>query len=108
MTTTQLLMDLRKSFQHKEGPSEGELVDRHVNAPLLVLDDLGTEQLKDYAFTVLFHIIDQRYTWGRPLIVTSNLDLGALSAGFSDRVASRLAEMCAVLDLGNQDRRVGR
>ncbi|GAJ12167.1 unnamed protein product, partial [marine sediment metagenome] len=55
---------------------------------LLVLDDLGTEQAKDWAGERLDRIVDWRYINRLPLVVTTN----AKSEDLAERVASRLAD----------------
>jgi hypothetical protein len=40
------------------------------------------------------------------MIVTSNLDLEAISAEIDDRVASRLSEACEIIKLDGADHRV--
>lgn len=55
---------------------------------LLVLDDLGTEQAKDWAGERLDRIIDWRYINRLPLVVTTN----AKSEDLAERVASRLSD----------------
>lgn len=61
---------------------------------LLVLDDLGTEQAKDWAGEKLDRIIDWRYSARMPLVVTTN----AKSEELAPRVASRLADKsCSVV-----------
>ena len=65
----------------------------YLDAPLLILDDLGTEKLTDWAAEKLDTLIDHRYIKGLPLVVTTNVP----AAQLSPRIASRL-----------QDRRLGR
>ena len=61
---------------------------------LLVLDDLGTEQAKDWAGERLDRIVDWRYINQLPLVVTTN----AKSEDLAPRVASRLADpSCSVV-----------
>lgn len=61
---------------------------------LLILDDLGTEQSKDFAGERLDRIVDFRYINRLPLVVTTN----ALKVDLTERVASRLAaKNCSVV-----------
>lgn len=61
---------------------------------LLVLDDLGTEQAKDWVGEKLDRIIDWRYSAHMPLVVSTN----AKSEELAPRVASRLADhSCSVV-----------
>ena len=60
---------------------------------LLILDDLGTEQAKDWAGERLDRIVDWRYINRLPLVVTTN----AFSEDLAERVASRLGDKtCSV------------
>jgi len=75
---------------------------------LLILDDLGTEQAKDWAGEKLDRIVDWRYINRLPLVVTTNV----LSEDLAERVASRLADKsCSVViaidaeDYRTQERR---
>jgi DNA replication protein DnaC len=67
---------------------------------LLVLDDLGTEQAKDWAGEKLDRIIDWRYVNRAPLVVTTN----AKSEDLAPRVASRLYDRsCSIVVQINAD-----
>jgi DNA replication protein DnaC len=81
------------------------VVDICQRAGLLLLDDLGAEKPSEWTQERLYELIDERYAWQRPLIVTSNVPPKALAEWVGDRVASRLAEMCVVVALTGPDRR---
>lgn len=72
---------------------------------LLVLDDLGTEQTKDWAGEKMDRIIDWRYLDRSPLVVTTN----AKSEDLAPRVASRLGDTsCSiVVPIDAEDFRTG-
>ena len=64
---------------------------------LLVLDDLGIERKSDFADEIIFSVVDERYRCKKPLIVTTNLELGDLKRTGDvkkARVYDRLLEMC--------------
>ena len=42
---------------------------------LLIIDDLGAEQDSEFALQNIGNVINRRWTSGKPLIVTTNLDL---------------------------------
>jgi DNA replication protein DnaC len=89
-----LLSDIRATFDEKAPLSENDLLE-DVNRPdLLVLDDLGAERTSSWVNDRLYLIINRRYDSGRPILVTTNLDLGELSDKIGDRIVSRLCEMC--------------
>jgi DNA replication protein DnaC len=76
----------------------------------LVLDDLDKVRATEYAAEQLFCAIDNRVTAGAQLLVTTNLELGALAAKFpqpyGEAIASRLAEHCEAFLVQGQDRRL--
>ena len=73
---------------------------------LLFLDDLGAENATDFVRDTLYLIINRRYEGKLPVIITSNLDLGELSDSVGDRIASRIAGMCDMVELEGGDRRL--
>lgn len=73
---------------------------------LLIIDDLGAEKASEWVSATFFRIINKRYELVLPTIITSNLDLGELSDRIGDRVPSRIAEMCDIIKLEGDDRRV--
>lgn len=72
------------------GASEAdERIQALQQVPLLVLDDLGQEQLSPWAKTTLFEIFDARYRRKAPTVITSNLhleDLERLHEPVADRI----------------------
>ena len=77
------------------------LTDFAKNAALLILDDLGSEKLTEWAGQELDFIVDYRYEHGKPLIVTSNLAINQLP----DRIADRLAEGMVIVLKGESFRK---
>lgn len=78
----------------------------------LVLDDLDKVRATEYAAEQLFGAIDNRVTAGAPLVITTNLELGALAAKFpepfGEAIVSRLAQHCEAFALEGADRRLAR
>lgn len=58
-------------------------------APLVVLDDLGTERVTEYAEEQLFRLIDHRCTHMLPMVITTNLAMFSLNK----RLQSRLTDV---------------
>lgn len=64
---------------------------------LLIVDDLGVERGSDFVKEQVFQIVDSRYRTGLPMIVTTNLPLGALKNPRDlayARIYDRLLERC--------------
>ena len=72
---------------HRTGLSE--LTD----APLLVIDDLGSEPFyNNVSREYLFALLDERAVGKRGTVVTTNLSLAELCERYGERVFSRLAD----------------
>jgi DNA replication protein DnaC len=72
---------------------------------LLVLDDLGAEDVRAWARR-LDAIVSARYDARLSLLVTTNLGPDALRRTYGDRVASRLAGTCDWIELSGSDLRI--
>jgi DNA replication protein DnaC len=99
-----LVKDLRQAVGRFR---DGQLLEELMGAPALVLDDMGVERPTETVLEGLYTIVDHWYANKRPhLIITSNLSLDELSKRLDDRIASRLAGHCRILELTGQDRRL--
>jgi DNA replication protein DnaC len=67
--------------------TELRMIKRYASIPVLVLNDLGKEQLTPWAISMLYAIMDDRWEHGRPLIVTANLDWPQLLARYQAAVS---------------------
>ncbi len=114
--TRSLLFDLKATF---DGSASGrEILEEVVKSPLLVLDDLGSERLSDWARDILHYIIINRYNELRPVIITSNMEIkgkkieNSVETSLEERmgiaIASRLSEMCEILPVKGQDMRTSK
>lgn len=90
------------------GPYRGEGVGRAVYE-VVILDDLvGAPRTSPYTVDLISALVDRIYTRCKPVpIITSNFDLDGVAKFIDDRTASRIAEMCVVVGLKGQDRRLG-
>jgi DNA replication protein DnaC len=84
-----LLDHLRATFSPESPVSFDEQFDRVRNAPLLVLDDLGTESSTSWAQEKLFQIFNHRYNVHLPTIITSNQHLSEMDP----RIRSRIEDL---------------
>lgn len=106
-TVANLLLELRESFRKDAERSEMDIIRQFTKANLVVLDDLGAEKTSEFALQSLYIIIDKRYSEMRPTIITSNLTVDEIAEKVGDRIASRIAGMCKVVELKGKDRRLG-
>lgn len=87
LTVPDLLDSLRGSYGD-EGSGFERRFDEIRRAPLLVLDDFGTQNATDWAREKLFQILNHRYVNRLPTVVTTNLVFEELDG----RMRSRLSD----------------
>lgn len=107
-----VLDHLKATFAPGSDVEFDQLFNTYKNVPLLVLDDLGTENPTTWALEKLYQIIDARYQNGRVTVVTSNLSLREMLAHFEQRdnwmgkrIVDRLKAMCAVVHIQGRNLR---
>jgi DNA replication protein DnaC len=93
-----LLDELRRGFGESGDQSYAERFDRFLKVPLLVLDDLGTENPTHWVQEKLDTIVDQRLMEGRSLVVTTNLTTKELTP----RIFSRLDRAGRIVDVAGR------
>lgn len=80
-------------------------IDRWAKTDVLLLDDMGGEKPSDWVAERLFILMDERWQWKRPTIVTSNLTPTQLRETLGDRTYSRLQDDAIAVTLTGSDRR---
>lgn len=88
INTPDLLDHLRAAYSPNADTSYDTRFDQVRNAPLLVLDDLGTQSNTDWAQEKLYQIFNYRYNARLPTVVTTNEELEAIDI----RVRSRMVD----------------
>lgn len=102
VTVPDLLAEIRKTFNND---GESKKIKEIMTARFLVLDDLGAEKTTDWVQEQLYMIINYRYEYELPTVITSNLNIGQLAQKIGERSASRLLEMCYGVKLNGEDYR---
>ncbi len=87
LTVPDLLDTLRFAYDDREATFEKRFEDIR-RAPLLVLDDFGTQNATPWAQEKLFQIFNFRYINRLPLVVTTNIPLDTIE----ERIRSRLED----------------
>lgn len=107
MVFSDLIADIKKSFdQHDSAWSESALMAAAKKANVLILDDLGAEQITEFVINRLFDIVNYRRNNELPLLVSSNLSIPEIGAWYGERVSSRLWEVCSPIPMFGQDIRI--
>ena len=80
-----------------------------VSYDLLIIDDLGAERSTEYAIQNVFDVINRRWESGRPLIVTTNLDMEDIKKEkdiAKTRIYDRLLDMCTPVLVDGDSKRI--
>ena len=106
VNTTELIFDIKKDFgrEYLDKRNWEEVLANFKG--VLVLDDIGAERVTEYVAEVFYLIMNRRYNEMYPTIFTSNHSLGNLAEKVGDRTASRIIEMCDVVEIKGEDRRI--
>lgn len=109
------ISDLVNLMTKNFGNNRQELIDKLSSVDLLILDDLGTENIldsrKSNTIELTYKIIDSRYISNKPMIISTNLDIvsllddGNLNINLR-RIFERILERCKPYDLGINNRRL--
>lgn len=67
-----------------------ELKDLILNCDLLIIDDLGSEQITDFSKTELFNILNRKLLKQKKMLISTNCDLEEILKLYSERISSRL------------------
>ncbi len=80
-----------------------------IKSDILFIDDLGTEPLiNNVTLNYLFLVLSERERFNKPVIITTNLTLDAISNRYDERIYSRLTNkrISAVLHIDGDDLRM--
>ncbi|AYE34294.1 ATP-binding protein [Clostridium septicum] len=67
-----------------------ELEELLLNCDLLIIDDLGAEQITEFSATELFTLINKKLLKNKKMIISTNLSLPMITKIYSERIYSRL------------------
>ena len=81
-----------KLEQAKFTPSEEARreAEKFTACDLLILDDLGTEMPGQFVTAALYSLLNDRILAGKPMVISTNLNVDELSRRYSPQIASRL------------------
>lgn len=86
------------SIQHRAGVGEAPMIERACDAPLVLLDDVGTEQ--QTSVNAVPQVIFRRHERGLATWVTTGLKFHELQSRYGDGIARRITEGALIVRLG--------
>lgn len=90
-TSMQILNEIKSTWDKNSAGSESKLLNSLATTSILIIDDFGTEQAKDWVGEKFYTIINQRYIDKKITLFTSNMSINDLP--YDDRIVNRLKEM---------------
>lgn len=72
----------------------------------LFLDDLGAGKITEYVQQMIYFILNHREEACLKTVISSNLPLSKIDDVVGDRVSSRIAGMCEVIEISGEDMRL--
>jgi DNA replication protein DnaC len=75
------------------------------SVPVLIIDDLGTEKLTEWAEAKLERVISYRFEFKLPTFITTNLDPKGMEEYLSPRLWSRLRGLAEFVAVSGEDHR---
>jgi DNA replication protein DnaC len=110
--TRALLTQIRSTYNSFTKTAEMDVIRPVMEAPLLILDDLGAERLSDWVEETMNVIVNARYNAKLATVFTSNYEdvpdkeeMNSLLVRVGFRLHSRLREMCEFLEYEGPDYR---
>ena len=106
-----MLLDMIKETFRDNTKSENELIELYSNVDMIIIDDLGTERISQWALEKLYTIIENRNENGLPIIITTRFDKKGLIERFSqsqdeqlvEAIISKLYQMCYGITLKEKE-----
>lgn len=85
------LLDMIKETFRDNTKSENDLIELYSNVDLIIIDDLGTEKISNWALEKLYTIIQNRCEKGLPIVITTRFNKSGLIERFEKSQDKELA-----------------
>lgn len=82
--------DLIQNLKHIKFNEDAQMENLLLNCDLLIIDDLGSEQISVFSKTELFNLLNKKLLSGKKMIVSTNYSLEEILKNYSERISSRL------------------
>lgn len=78
---------------------------RLLNSEFVFIDDLGVENTSDWVSELVFEVLDYRSQKLKTTFISTNLTFEEIKNRYSERITSRLKEMCVFCKVEGEDHR---
>lgn len=101
-TSLQILSEIKATWDIKD-KAESKLLSDLSRVPVLIIDDFGTENVKDWVQERFYQIINERYMNRKITMFTSNYSLESID--YDERITNRIKERCYQLPFAEESLR---
>lgn len=98
--------ELLRSLKDIKFNNDGDLENLLINCDLLIIDDLGSEQITDFSSSELFTLINKKILKNKKMLISTNLTLPLISKRYSERISSRLIGEFKLFKFYSEDIRI--
>lgn len=102
-TSTTLIDNIRNIKYSENNKSK---IDYTLNCDLLIIDDLGTENITQSSQSEIFNILNERLLRKKKIIISTNLFLDEIQTKYHQRIASRIFGNFDLCEFFGQDIRI--
>ncbi len=96
---------LNQNNIHKSSNGKLNPLDIYSYCDYLFIDDLGPSKMSEWVYEQIYILIDRRYRENKHLTVSTNLSISEVENYLDTRIASRLYEMCELVEFNKRDMR---
>lgn len=102
-STADLIGEIKSTFDNESKLKSTDIMDAVKTADLVVLDDIGVENVTKFVEETFTRILDYRLQYKKPTIITSNLSIEDLDTIYkSGRISSRVEKMAFPVIMPNE------
>lgn len=101
----ELIGDYKNTQNFKNDLNPGFFLSSLANCSVLILDDLGSEEIKTND-EIIYRLINSRYEANKFTVFTTNLTLKSLASRYGERIFSRIVDMCSREHMYSLDKEV--
>lgn len=95
-TAFKLVRAITETWRPPHSPTETEVLAKFKGVELLVIDEVGVQRGTDNELLYLTELINDRYEWNRPTILSGNVTVQEIKENMGERVIDRFEEGGAV------------
>lgn len=105
-----LCLQIRDTYKSGSTKTELDVIKPLIKADKLFIEDVGAtvfreEQEREFSRRTFLVVLDRRLRECKPIFITTNKSVEELGKSFDARIASRLQEICTIIQLSGKDRR---